>query len=65
MAPNQWGHEFVPSCIEHGSKAKNVDCQVATLLPGWVQSDSQLLFQVTDGTEQPGRRKIHANNGMM
>lgn len=58
-------HEFVPSCIEHSSKAKNVDCQVATLLPGWVQSDSQLLFQVTDGTEQPGRIQIHATNGMM
>lgn len=38
-------HEFVPSCIEHSSKAKTVDSQVATLLPGWVQSDSRFCFR--------------------
>lgn len=58
-------HEFVSSCIEHGSKAEMVNSQVDTLLPARVPSDSQLLFQVTDGTEQPERIEIHANNGVM
>lgn len=58
-------HEFVSGCVEHGSKAEIVESQVDALITAWLPSDSQLLFQVTAGTEQPGRRNNHANNDIM